>query len=510
MAGKPDTFQPLTGARLLLAGFTLAIANFMVVLDTTIANVSVPHIAGGLGIAPSQGVWVITSYAVAEAVVVPLTGWLAQRFGAVRSFAFSLAGFAFFSLLCGLSSSLTMLVACRIGQGLCGGPLMPLSQTLLLRIFPPEKRAQAMGMWAMTTVVGPIAGPILGGWISDNWSWPWVFFINLPVAALAVFAALRLLGPAETRTEKQPIDTVGLSLLVLWVGALQLMLDLGREHDWFASGMIVTLAIVAVVGFLVFIAWELTEEHPAVDLKVLRHRGFSFSVLALSFTFATFFASVVILPQWLQTSLGYTATEAGHITALNGVFALILSPVVARLSNKVDPRALVCFGISWLAMTSLLRTQWTTGADFWTLAMPQLLQGIGMPFFFVPLTTLALGAVEPRETASAAGLMSFLRTLAGAFGTSVAATYWENQAHGNRAELVGELHDTVGTVDRLRHAGLSESQAWGMIERLLDQESLMLATNHLFMVAAGFFAVAAAIIWLVPKPRTAVPMGAAH
>ena len=249
---------PLTGARLFLAGFVLAMANFMVVLDTTIANVSVPHIAGGLAISPSQGVWVITSYAVAEAITVPLTGWLAQRFGAVRCFVAGLAGFAFFSALCGLSGSLTMLVLCRVGQGLMGGPLMPLTQTLLVRIFPPEKRAKAMGMWAMTTVVAPIAGPILGGWISDNWSWPWVFFINLPVAGLIIVASWRMLRGSETEIVKVRIDTVGLVLLVLWVACLQLMLDLGREHDWFSSSLIVGLGVAAAVGFMVFIAWEVT------------------------------------------------------------------------------------------------------------------------------------------------------------------------------------------------------------------------------------------------------------
>jgi DHA2 family multidrug resistance protein len=503
--------KPLTGSRLMLAGFVLALSNFMVVLDTTIANVSVPHISGSLAIAPSQGVWVITSYAVAEAITVPLTGWIAQRFGAVRSFVFALAGFAFFSALCGMSSTLTMLVVCRIGQGLCGGPLMPLTQTLLLRIFPPEKRPQAMGMWAMTTVVAPIVGPILGGWISDNWSWPWVFFINLPVAAICIFSAWRMLSPAETPIEKKSIDTVGLTLLVLWVGALQLMLDLGREHDWFASTLITGLAVFAALGFAVFLAWELTEEHPVVDLRVLRHRGFTMSVVALSFCFATFFASIVILPQWLQSSMGYSATQAGYVMAFNGVFALVLAPVVARLVTKVDPRLLVSAGILWIAGTSLLRTHWTTESTFWTLALPQLLQGIGMPFFFVPLTTLALGAVEPRETASAAGLMSFLRTVAAAFGTSVATTYWDNQARAERSLLAGALNAPEATMARLQAAGFSREQARAMIERLVDQQSVMLATNHIFLIAAGFFALAALIIWFVPKaPPGSNRMGAAH
>ncbi|HXC73883.1 MAG TPA: DHA2 family efflux MFS transporter permease subunit, partial [Sphingomicrobium sp.] len=249
---------------LILACLVLAGTNFMVVLDTTIANVSVAHIAGGLGISSSEGTWVITSYAVAEAICVPLTGWLTKRFGTVKVFAFGMAGFGIFSMLCGMSWSLGSLVAFRIGQGLCGGPLMPISQTLLLSIFPKEKHAQATGIWAMTTIVAPILGPILGGTISDNWGWHWIFFINVPIAAICAASAMALLRSAETKTEKARIDTVGLILLVVWVGALQIMLDLGREHDWFGSSFIVTLAVIAAVGFSFFTAWELTEGKPIV------------------------------------------------------------------------------------------------------------------------------------------------------------------------------------------------------------------------------------------------------
>lgn len=507
---KTDMAAPFTGARLFLAGAVLAVTNFMVVLDTTIANVSVPHIAGGLGISGTQGTWVITSYAVAEAICVPLTGWLTKRFGAVRTYIAAMAGFALFSMLCGMANSLGLLVLFRIGQGLCGGPLMPLSQTLLLRVFPKEKHAPAMGLWAMTTVVAPIAGPILGGTISDNWSWPWIFFINLPIAALCVFGATRLLRSAETPVERSRIDKVGLALLVLWVGALQIMLDIGREHEWFGSGLVIGLAVFAVIGFLVFVAWELTEENPVVDLSILRYRGFSTSVAALALGFGAFFASVVIIPQWLQSAMGYTATQAGHVTAFNGLLAVVLSPVAARLTTRIDSRILVCFGILWLGLMSLLRTHWTSGADFWTLALPQLLQGAGMAFFFVPLTTLALSAVRPEETASAAGLMSFLRTMAGAVGTSIAMTAWENQARVERSELAGVLNGVDRTMDQLTHAGFSLEQARGMIDRLVEQESVMLATNHVFLLSAVVFLFAAAIIWLAPKPRRAVDASAAH
>lgn len=508
MTGQDD-FKPYTGGKLLFAGMVLALTNFMVVLDTTIANVSVGHIAGSLGISTSQGTWIITSYAVAEAICVPLTGWLAGRFGTVRTFVAGMIGFGIFSVLCGLSTSLAMIVVARIGQGLCGGPLMPLTQTMLLRIFPREQHGQAMGMWAMTTVTAPILGPILGGTISDSWSWHWIFFINVPVAIFCVFGALRLLKPAETKREKLKVDKIGLALLVLWIGALQIMLDIGREHDWFEDPTIVLLAIVAAVGAAVFVAWELTERQPIVDLRVFRHRGFTVAVAALSFAFGTFFASVVLIPQWLQASLGYTSTYAGYATAFNGMGAVIMSPFVAKMLKKRDPRALVCFGIFWIAGCNLLRVGWTTGSDFWTLAFPQMLQGFGMPFFFIPLTTIALGAVDPKETASAAGVMSFLRTMAGAIGTSVSMTLYANNMTVARSEMVSRLN-TDATQQALTAQGFSIDQVRGAVEMTVTQESSTLAINHMFLLSAIIFAGAALIIWLAPRPQRVAGPGAAH
>lgn len=507
-----ETSVPAMGkGTLILACLVLAFTNFMVVLDTTIANVSVAHIAGGLGISSSEGTWVITSYAVAEAICVPLTGWLARRFGTVRVFALGMAGFGVFSLLCGMAWSLGSLVAFRIGQGLCGGPLMPISQTLLLSIFPKEKHAQATGIWAMTTIVAPILGPILGGTISDNWGWHWIFFINIPIAILCATGAVVLLRKAETKIEKAPIDTIGLMLLVLWVGALQLMLDLGREHDWFGDNFIVSLAVVAAIGFSFFVAWEWFEKDPAVNLKVFRYRGFTVSVIALVFAYGTFFASLVVIPQWLQGALGYTATWAGYATAFNGVAAVMMAPVVAKLSEKVDPRLLVSFGVLWLGATSLIRVfWWTSDADVWTLALPQLIQGAGMPFFFVPLTSLALGAVEESEVASAAGVMNFLRTMSGAVATAIATTLWYDGAQATRAELSGVLNGAQQTMQSLQMHGYTVEQSRQVVSNLVDGQATALATGSIFTTAAIVFAVAASIVWLAPRPKHAVAAGHAH
>ena len=496
----------LKGGRLILAAFVLALANFMVVLDMTIANVSVPHITGSLAVSASQGTWVITSYAVAEAICVPLTGWLAGRFGAVRTFSVSLLGFTIFSILCGMSTSLEMLVFCRIGQGLFGGPIMPLSQMLLLRIFPPEKQSQAMGMWAMTTVVGPILGPILGGVISDNFSWHWIFFINIPVGLICAFAAMRLLKMAETPTSKLKIDKGGLLLLVLWIGALQLMLDLGHEKDWFNNPFIVVLAITAFVGLIIFTIWELTDRHPIVDIHIFRYRGFTISVMALAFGFGAFFGSIVLIPQWLQINLGYTATWAGYLTATMGLGSLTMSPIVAKMATKYDQRALASFGLFLLGGVTLMRAFWTTDADFMALALPQILQGFAVPFFFIPLSNMALASVLPQEIASAAGLMNFLRTMAGAIGASLAVTIWDDHAKIARSELVGKLN-VEEVQNTLIDAGLGSQGALGYISSIVDKEANTLSANHVFLVLAMVFIFAGLIIWLCPKPKLGLTGG---
>jgi DHA2 family multidrug resistance protein len=493
-------YGDLKGSRLILAAFVLALANFMVVLDMTIANVSVTHITGSLAVSSSQGTWVITSYAVAEAICVPLTGWLAGRFGGVKVFTVSLIGFTVFSVLCGLSTSLEMLVFCRIGQGLFGGPIMPLSQMLLLRIFPPEKQSQAMGMWAMTTVVGPILGPILGGSISDNLSWHWIFFINIPVGIICAMAAMRLLKPAETETAKLKIDMGGLVLLVLWIGALQLMLDLGHERDWFNSPSITVLALTALIGLVIFTIWELTERHPVVNIQIFKYRSFTISVMALALGFGAFFGSIVLIPQWLQINLGYTATWAGYLTATMGLGSLTMSPLVAKLATKYDQRALASFGLSILGGVTLMRAFWTTDADFFSLALPQILQGFAVPFFFIPLSNMALASVQPQEMASAAGLMNFLRTMAGAIGASIAVTIWDDHTKLSRADMVGSLHvdDAQAT---LMQQGMSSQGALGYITSLVDKEALTLSANHVFLLLAMIFIFAAMIIWLCPRPK---------
>jgi len=495
---------PLTGGMLWAAAVVLAAANFIAVLDTTIANVSVPNIAGGLGATTSQGTWVITSYAVAEAITVPLTGWLESRFGAVRVFVIAMALFGAFSALCGVSHSLGMLVFARVCQGLAGGPLMPLSQTLLLRIFPKEKAAAAIGLWSMTTLVAPVLGPILGGYLCDEHSWPWIFYINLPIAFGCAFLAWNMLKRYEQPLLKNPIDKIGLVLLIVWVGSLQIMLDEGKNLDWFSSHEIVALAIVAVIGFAAFIIWEMHDEHPVVDLRVFRHRGFSASVLTISLAFAAFFGANVLTPQWLQSYMGYTATSAGMATAWTGVFAVFVAPIAATLSHRVDARKLVFGGVVWLGIITLYRTIATTDMDYWSVSLPLMLMGLGLPFFFIPLTGLALASVEPREMASAAGLMNFLRTLSGAFATSLITTVWDDQITRNHAELVGLADSDQHVRSLLESTGMAADAVLQSVDRLVTSQSVMLATNQIMAAVGIAFVFAASAIWLAPKPQRKV------
>jgi MFS transporter, DHA2 family, multidrug resistance protein len=501
-------FAPMSGAPLWLVGSLLALSNFLVVLDITITNVSVPNIAGGLAVSPDQGTWVITSYAVAEAIMVPLSGWLSQRFGAVRLFSLSIVGFGACSALCGLSPSLSALVTFRVMQGICGGPIVPLSQTLLRRIFPPEKQATALGLWAMTTVVAPVAGPLLGGELVDNAGWPWIFYINVPIAAAVGTLLWRLLASRETATERRPVDFVGLALLVTWVGALQIMLDKGKDLDWFASNLIIALATIAGVGFIAFLMWELTEEHPIVDLHVFRHRGFTAASIVMTIAYGSFFSSIVLLPLWLQISLGYTATWAGRTTAFQGVFAIIMSPIVAKLTTTKDSRVLVTIGMLTFGAVTLWRSTFVTNIDFWRIVWPQLGQGFAVPFFFIPLTGVALSSVLPRETASAAGLLTFMRSTAAAFATSITTTQWDNIATSRRVELAGALNGVGDTMDAMARSGMTAAQSLRQIDGLVQTQAVMLATDKVFLVTACLFVVAALAVWIAPRPkRTALAGG---
>ena len=510
----PVAHAPLQGMSLVLGTLALSLATFMNVLDSSIANVSIPAIAGDLGVSPAQGTWVITSFGVSNAISVPLTGWLTQRFGAVRLFTMSILLFVLASWLCGFASSLEMLVVCRVAQGLAAGPMIPLSQTLLLASYPRAKAGTALALWGMTTLVAPVVGPLAGGWITDNLSWPWIFYINVPVGLLAAGMTWSIYGKRDTPIRKLPIDTVGLTLLVLWVGSLQLMLDKGKELDWFASNQILALAIVAVVCFAVFVVWELTDAHPVVDLRLFSGRNFGFGSLAMAVAYGLFFANIVLLPLWLQQWMGFTATAAGMALAPVGLLAILLTPVVGRKIAVWDPRVMSSCAFVGFALVLWLRSQFTTETDFFHIMVPTILQGAAVSFFFIPLTTLTLAGLTPDRIPAAAGLSNFTRITAGAMGTSIATTLWENRAAMHHAHLTEPLVQGQGTfantMDMLRAAGLSAEQAMWQINRMIDQQAYTRAADDIYLVSAFMFLVLIAMVWLTRRPpRLVVGAGAA-
>ena len=506
--GSPLPPAPLEGSARLWGTIALSAATFMNVLDTSIANVSLPAIAGDLGVSPNQGTWVITSFAVANAIAVPLTGWLSLRLGQVRLFVTSVVLFVIASWLCGLAPNMTTLIGFRALQGFVAGPMIPLSQALLLASYPRALAGLAMAMWAMTTLIAPVLGPLLGGWITDNISWSWIFYINIPVGLVAAFASWAIYHKRESVRRVLPIDKVGLALLVLWIGCLQIMLDLGKEYDWFSSGTIVALAVTAVVGFAFFLVWELTDAHPVVDLRLFARRNFWAGTLTTSVAYGLFFGNVVLLPLWLQQFMGYTATEAGMVLAPVGVMAMVLSPIVGKTVGKVDPRRYATFAFIVFGLVLWMRSNFNTQADFRTILIPTVIQGVAMAFFFIPLMTITLSGLTPDRIPAASGLTNFVRITAGAMGTSISTTLWESRAalhHAQLAESVSLANPAAqATLSGLASAGLTPEQALAQVNRLVDQQAFMLAANDIFYLSAVLFIALIPLVWLThPQPSGA-------
>jgi MFS transporter, DHA2 family, multidrug resistance protein len=498
-AGRPAELQPLTGTKLTIGTIALSLAVFMNVLDTSIANVSLPAIAGDLGVSPDQGTWVITSFGVANAISLPLTGWLTRRFGQVRLFMSAVILFVIASFLCALAPNIGMLILFRVMQGAVAGPMIPLSQSLLLSSYPKAKSGTALGMWSITTLVAPVVGPVLGGWITDNIAWPWIFYINIPVGIVAGIATWTIYRNRETPTAKIPIDKVGLGLVVIWVGSTQVLLDKGKDLDWFNSGEIITLAILAVAGFILFLVWELTEEHPIVDLTLFKRRNFTVSTVAMLLAYGLFFGNVVLLPLWLQQYMGYTATLAGLVLAPVGVLAVFATPIVGRLSHKVDPRVFVTFAFIVFAIVLFMRAHFNTDATIGVLLVPTFIQGIAMATFFIPLIALGLSGLTPERIPAASGLINFARIMAGSFGTSITTTVWDRRATLHHAQLVEHLtqSDPVAAqaFSSLNASGFGTDQSYALVNRLVDQQAFMLSADDIFYVSGLLFLALIVLVW---------------
>lgn len=498
-------FKPLQGGALAILTLALSLATFMLVLDSTIANVAIPTIAGDLGASSSQGTWVITSFGVANAISIPITGWLAKRFGEVRLFLIATLLFVLASWLCGIANSLEMLIVFRVLQGAVAGPIIPLSQSLLLNNYPPEKRGMALAFWSMTIVVAPICGPILGGWISDNIHWGWIFFINVPIGLAVVLISWKILEGRESRISHQPVNTIGLILLALGVGALQLMLDQGRELDWFNSTEIIVLTIIAAIGLIALIIWELTDDNPVVDVSLFKSRNFTVGCVSTSLAFLVYSGTVVLIPLLLQQVYNYTATWAGLAAAPVGLLPILLAPIIGKFGNKIDMRILITVSFMVYALTFYWRAvTFEPEMTFMDVALPQFVQGLAVACFFMPLTTITLSGLPPEKMASASSLFNFLRTLAGSIGTSLTTFIWYNREavhHTQLTEVINpynpisqQFFQTMGSF------GLSEEQTASYLAKQITAQGFIIGANEIFLVSAITFISLVVLIWFAKPP----------
>jgi len=496
---------PLKGGALAVTAFALAMGTFTQVLDTTIANVSLPTIAGDLGASTDQSTWIITAFVVANGIGVPLTGWLMNRYGVVKVFVLSMLGFTVASLLCGIAWSLESLVFFRTLQGALSGPIIPGSQALMLSIFPHSRRTSALAIWSITTLVAPICGPLLGGYISDSFHWGWIFLINVPVGLLVVALTQANLAARETPVKRLPIDMVGMGLLIVWAGALQLMLDQGKNDDWFASGWIVTLAIVSLIGFGAFLLWETTEEHPVVDLSLFENRNFALGTVVFCLGNGVFIANMLLIPLWLQTQLGYTATWAGLVSAPTGVVAVLMTPLAARMMARFDARWVATIAFAASAVSYWMRAGLTADASFMAIAIPLLVQGISSGSFFIATISILLDGLPPSRIPAASGLSNFARIIAAGFSVSLVTTFWDRREafHQSRmAEMTSAYAPAFNNVlSSLHDLGLPELAAKSAVTRSMIGQAYLLASVDMFTVSAWLCVVAIAIVWLCRKAR---------
>jgi DHA2 family multidrug resistance protein len=484
-----------------LIAIVVAMAAFMEVLDTSIANVALPHLAGDLGASNDESTWVLTSYLVSNAVVLPMTGWLATTFGRKRLFLLCISLFTLTSLLCGVAPSLSILVLFRVIQGAGGGGLQPMAQAILADTFPPEKRGLAFALYGITTIMAPTIGPTLGGWLTDNYSWRWIFYINLPVGLLALFLVFQMVEDppylSAPRGAGVRVDYIGIALLTLAVGALQVLLDKGQEDDWFGSRFIVTLAAVSAVCFVCLVVWEWRHEAPIVDVRMFTSFNFAVSSLMMFNLGVLLFASLVMMPQFLQTLMGYTAQSAGLVLSGASLILLFEMPIVGQLTTKFPAKYIMAFGWLCLAFGMYLSTsQLDLLISFGAASRLRIVQSLGLGFLFVPISLVAYIGIPPEKGNSVSGLVNFMRNIGSSVGTSLVTTLLARRAQFHQSTL--SYHATNydpafrnqvnGLVAQLSHAGASvpdaQVQAYARAYQSLQIQSQTLAYLDTYMVLA--------------------------
>ncbi len=486
-------FQP---ANLGLCTFAIALGVFMQVLDSTIANVSLPTIAGNMGVSLNQGTWVITSFTVSNAIGLPVTAWLSRKVGEVRLYVGALAFFLITSFLCGISQSMGELVVFRTLQGLAAAPLFPMSQVLLMQIFPAHRRSMALSLLGMVAVVGPIVGPILGGWLTYDYSWPWIFFINIPIGIFTIIVVLQQLKEKPHQPVKAKLDVIGFAALALGVGSLQVVLDKGNDLDWFSDPWIIGGSIFAAIMLIFLVIWELTDDHPIINLRLFANRNFCIGTTLLTLGFAGFFSINLILPQWLQSQMGYTSVWAGLAAAPMGVIPVFLTPILGKLGTRLDMRKLAALSFVVISVSCLLRSKFNTDIDFPSVASVQLFMGIGISLFFMPMTTILLSDLSGPAIADAASLSTFIRTLGASFASSITTWFWTHNAslhHSTLSEHVNPYNPIVNA------DSLNSSTLLG-INGTITHQSYMMSTLDLFNILMWMFVVLIPFIFFTTRP----------
>ena len=494
-------------------------STFMEVLDTTVVNVALPHIAGSLSATTDEATWSLTSYLVANAIILPMTGWLANAFGRKRLLMMSVVGFTISSFFCGFAPNLATLIVFRVIQGATGGGLQPLSQAILLEVFPPAQRGKAMAFWALGIVVAPMLGPVMGGWLTDNYSWRWVFYINIPIGLVAMaMTQLFVFDPEYIRRKVESIDYWGIGLLVIGIGSLQIMLDKGQQEDWFSSHFIVVLAVLTVLGIGGLIIRELSTDHPIVDLCIFKNRTYATGTFLMTILGFVLYGSTVLLPLLMQTLLGYPAFDAGIATMPRGLFSFLVMPLVGVLIGKMEPRLMLGFGIGLSTLSLWNFAHLNLNAGYWDFFWPMIMQGAAMGFVFIPLTTITNGDVPKEKMGNATSIFNLMRNIGASVGISMTATMLarHNQVHSNTlgANITSFSEEMRNVYEQFVHAFIAAGsdpvtaarQAYGAISGMIQRQAAMMSFNDVFMFLAYMFAAMLPLILIMKKPKHSGPV----
>ncbi|HEY3762109.1 MAG TPA: DHA2 family efflux MFS transporter permease subunit [Verrucomicrobiae bacterium] len=494
---------------------------FMEVLDTTIANVSLTHIAGSLSVSTDEATWVLTSYLISNAIVIPCSAWLGQRFGRKNFLLACVVIFTAASFLCGLATSLPMLLAMRVLQGAGGGAFQPIAQSIMMESFPKEKQGMAMGIYGIGVVTAPILGPVLGGWITDNYSWRWIFFIKLPAGFLAYWLIQRFIhDPHWIRNAKPPrLDVIGFSFMSLWLGCQEVLFDKGQEDDWFGSNFIVLMAGLAIIGLIIFVGRELSAERPFVDLRVMKNYNFSLGAALMFCAGITLYSMTALVPLYLQSLMGYTALQSGLAMIPRGVGALIAMPLVGRLIGKIQSRLLVAFGFLSFGLGSYVLSEISLDINPWVLFWPLFFSGVSIAFMFVPLNTLAMGSLKPEQIGNASGIFNLMRNVGGSVGISLVTTLTARRAQFHQNILVADLtpYDTTyqSSVQSMSATFAAQSdpvtghqQAVGSIYHTLVTQANFLANLDDFRLLAAICAACLVGALLLKNVKASRPIAA--